>query len=433
MKKISELKSHRRVMLEALTALVAKMCGAGYIENASDLKDHQWLLDEIAAIDVQLPRAEEDLRKRMGRAIVAPGQERDHAKPRRGPPLKAFKDGVDERGTLIRAEESAYSFGQFLLATCYDSQPAREWCRSRGIAIKAQAEGVNATGGALVPDEWVQSIISLKETFGVFAANARKVPMTRDTMNVPRRTGGVSAYFVNEGVAPTESAATFDNVALIAKKLMVLTRLSNELSEDALVNVADWVGAEIAYAFASKEDDCGFLGDGTSTYGGIRGLSTLMGSAGIYTATGHATADVITAADLMLLRALLPQYARPGAQFFCSQYFVSACFSRLKAAGGGNKIQDLQNASPYNYLGTPIVISQKLPSTTPTGLLAIYFGDLSKAALFGDRRQVTIRRSDERYFDTDQIGIQGTERLDIVCHDVGDSSNIGPIVALKMG
>jgi hypothetical protein len=44
-------------------------------------------------------------------------------------------------------------------------------------------------------------------------------------------------------------------------------------------------------------------------------------------------------------------------------------------------------------------------------------------ALFGD----------ERYFDTDQIGLMGTERFDINVHDVGTTSVIGPMTALKMG
>jgi HK97 family phage major capsid protein len=79
------------------------------------------------------------------------------------------------------------------------------------------------------------------------------------------------------------------------------------------------------------------------------------------------------------------------------------------------------------------VISQKLPSTSPTGLQAIYYGDLAKAVAYAERRQVVIKRSDERYFDTDQIGLQGTERIDIVCHDVGSASTIGPLVALQMG
>jgi HK97 family phage major capsid protein len=149
------------------------------------------------------------------------------------------------------------------------------------------------------------------------------------------------------------------------------------LSEDAIINVADWITNEIAYAFASKEDDCGFLGDGTSTYGGITGPGeqVLGGHGGLFTATGHATFDVITATDIELM-ALLPFYALPGAKFYCSQYAFALMFERLIAAAGGNSIATLNGEVQYRYLGTPIVISQKMPSTTPTGKIGLYYGDL---------------------------------------------------------
>lgn len=352
--------------------------------------------------------------------------------------LKSFKDQTDERGVMVRAADQAYRVGQFILATIYGLEGSQKWCNENGIVLtRAQAEGVNSAGGYLVPEEMMASIIDLRETFGVIRREAQVVPMGRDTLNWPRRSGGVTAYFVAEGVAPTESAATWDNVNLTAKKLAALVRLSTEISDDAIINVADWIVQEIAYAFSSKEDDCAFIGDGTSTYGGIVGMCSVtpakVGTAGIYTATGHATFDVITATDIEGMRALLPFYALPNAKIYCSQYAFALCFERLVAAGGGNSIATLNGEIVYRYLGTPIVISQKMPSTTPTGKIGLLYGDMRKAVALGERRQVSIKRSDERYFDTDQIGIMGTERVDINVHDVGDSTNAGPVVALKMG
>lgn len=349
--------------------------------------------------------------------------------------LKNFKDFTDDRGTLVRAEDQALRVGQFILATVYGVEKSATWCRDNGIALtKAQSEGVNSAGGWLVPEEMMAAIIDLRETFGVFRRSAQIVPMGRDTMNWPRRTGGVTAYFVAEGVAPTQSTATWDNVNLTAKKLAALVLMSTEISDDAIINIADWIVSEIAYAFSSKEDDCGFLGDGTSTYGGITGLANkFAGLAGLFTATGHATFDVITATDISSTMALLPQYALPGAKFYCSQYAFALMFERLVAAAGGNSIATLGGEVQYRYLGVPIVISQKLPSTTPTGKIGLYYGDLTKAAALGERRQVSIKRSDDRYFDTDQIGLMGTERFDINVHDVGDTATGGPIVAMKMG
>ena len=60
----------------------------------------------------------------------------------------------------------------------------------------------------------------------------------------------------------------------------------------------------------------------------------------------------------------------------------------------------------------------------------LLFGDLSKSSALGDRRVVKVFPSEHRYMDTDQIGIRGLERIDIVNHDVGTTSAAGPIVAL---
>jgi hypothetical protein len=62
---------------------------------------------------------------------------------------------------------------------------------------------------------------------------------------------------------------------------MVLTKFSSELSEDAVINFADDLAGEMAYAQAKLEDNCAFIGDSTSTYGGITGLATAVGAAGV--------------------------------------------------------------------------------------------------------------------------------------------------------
>ena len=163
----------------------------------------------------------------------------------------------------------------------YGRKSAVEFCQKQGIPLRAmtstprpQRENVNASSGFLVPDEFQNDLIDLREKYGVFRQNAKIVPMASDTRSDPRRVNGVTAYFVGESAAATLSDKSWDRVRLTAKKLMVLTKYSNELNEDAVLNIGDDLAGEIAYAFALKEDQCGFLGDGTSTYGGIVGVTT---------------------------------------------------------------------------------------------------------------------------------------------------------------
>jgi len=263
--------------------------------------------------------------------------------------------------------------------------------------------------------------------------------MARDTLVIPRRTGGLTAYFTSENPssAITESDAAWDNVSLTAKKLATLTRMSSEIAEDAVINMADWLAREIAYAFAVKEDDCGFNGDGTSTYGGITGVRTKIidgnHTAGAKdAASGNDTFAEITATDLATVMGALPKYALRNAKFYCSQPAFSLVFERLVAAAGGNTVDTLAGSVQPRYLGYPIVISQSMPTSTGdlSNVAMLLFGDLRLAATMGVRRDVTVALSTDRYFDTDQIGIRGTERFDINVHDLGDTSTAGPIVAL---
>jgi HK97 family phage major capsid protein len=434
----AKLKAKRTALMAAADAAKQRL-DAQAIEDPDLILKFEQLKDDIKALDAEI-RADTVQRAKRAVPVAYDPTNLPRRHPRRAMNLRSFKDTVDAHGVVVRADEQAFRFGKFLYGTIFNHGPSQDWCRERGIMTKAQVEGVNSSGGVLVPEEVVNTIVNLKEAFGVAAQYCQKVPMNRDSVHMPRRSGGLTAYFPQEGTAPTESTATFDDVQLQAKKIMALVRISSELAEDAIINIADWIASEIAYAFASKEDDCLFSGDGTSTYGGITGLKNafVTNTAGVYTATGHTTYDAITVKDIALWRGYLPQYALPNAKFYCSQSFFSTVFRQLGGAGGGNTIQTLSGDLGYQWLGTPIVISQKLPTTSAasssvSGTIVAYYGDMSKAVAFGDRRQITIKRSDERYFDSDQIGVSGTERFDIVAHDVGTTSVVGPLVALKMG
>jgi HK97 family phage major capsid protein len=119
--------------------------------------------------------------------------------------------------------------------------------------------------------------------------------MTSDLRSIPRRTGGVTVGWVGEGGTITASQPAFDSVNLAAKKLIALTVTSSELLEDAAISLADELAFEIGAAFALAEDQAGFVGDASPTYGGITGVTrkllglsgTIANIAGLKVATGN--------------------------------------------------------------------------------------------------------------------------------------------------
>jgi HK97 family phage major capsid protein len=433
MAKKHELRQALSKAADELEAMAGKSEAEGFKQDVYDA-----LKEKIADLQTQLKRVEEAEKVASSLATPVPGQ--DRMTPRA--PAKAHKlfgkiKNFQDReidGQVIRAADQAYTAGMWFKATIFQQADAIDWCKSHGIGIqKAQGEGVDSAGGFLVPEELMANIIVLREQFGVFRQECQVVPMGSDTLNWPRRTGGLTAYFTGENTSITESQAAWDNINLTAKKLGALTRMSNEISEDAVISVADWLVGEIAYAFASKEDDCGFNGDGGSTYGGIRGLSKIFtdGShtAGQFTVSS-ATWNSMVIKDFTGLMGKLPQYALAGAKFYMSQQGFYSIGAKVFAEAGGNRTDSLSEAVPHRILGFPVVFAQKLPITTPgSGQPMFYFGDLSKASALGERRGVTIKRSDHRYFENDQVGLLGTERFDINNHDLGDTTNAGPLVA----
>jgi HK97 family phage major capsid protein len=336
--------------------------------------------------------------------------------------------------------ESAYRAGLWAKAVLFDDVDAEAWCGRNSLAItRASSEAINAAGGFLVPDEILAAIIKLRELYGALRATAQIVPMGRGAMSVPRETAGLSVFFVSEGVAPTESQMVLDNVGLVAKKLAALARASAELDEDAAVDLGEWLTSALAFAFAKKEDDCGFNGDGTSTYGGTRGITQLLldgnhNAGKVTAAAGHDLFTEIDATDLASLIAACPSYAFARARWFVSTYGYGQTFARLAATGGGLVTTIVDGQLQANYLGFPVTFAQVLPTSgSQLGKVMIAFGDMSLAATIGDRRAVGLKRSSQRYFDQDQIGFMGTERVDIVVHDLGDNTTAGPIVGLVGG
>lgn len=337
-----------------------------------------------------------------------------------------------------QAKLDAYRSGQFLLATLRGSEKAKQWCNDHGVQLLSQNEGTNTAGGYLVNPEMSSVIIDLRETYGVFRSNCQRVTMSSDSLTMNRRSGGLTAYFKAEEVAYVDSSKSWNQVQFAAKKLTALTYWSNELNDDAIISMADDLASEIAYAFALKEDQCGFTGDGTSTYAGIMGvvnrLATGSYAGSVYTAaTGHTAYSTLTLADFNGLTGLLPRYANPGAKFYCSNVAWANSMERLAYAGGGNTRMDIGGRMMPTFLGYPVEIVQVMNTTTgaqvsTTGI--VLFGNLSMAATMATRRELTIETSNQVAWTTDQIAIKGSQRFDINVHDTGSSSAAGPIVAL---
>lgn len=364
--------------------------------------------------------AQQDRQQPEARKVTIPATAIRHGK------LKSF------RGP--NADERAYAAGQFFLATVGRNERSRQWCQDHGIQVRAMSEGSDAAGGYLVPIEMEQTIVDLREEYGVFRQFASISPMTSDTKTVPRRASGLTAYYVGENSEITASDKEWNPVNLTAKKLAALVRYSSELAEDAVISIGDDLASEIAYAFANAEDQAGFNGDGTSTYGGIVGLkNALLAGSKFTAATGNTSFGTLDLEDFEGMIGKLPRYAGIQPRWYIHQAGWASSMLRLAAAAGGNTVREIEGGAQPMFLGYPVTLVNVMNSTTTTqtsttGL--VYFGDLRMTSLMGTRRGVSIAADSSRYFEFDQLAIRGTQRYDIVNHGTGTASAAGPMIVL---
>lgn len=348
----------------------------------------------------------------------------------RSAPLRSFKSEAD----AMRA-------GAWFMASFYGNRKAATFCEKAGIEFKALAEGTNSAGSAVVPNELVRAIVGVRETRGAIRATAQVTPLSSEASSVPRRSTAAASYWVGQGVAPTESALAVNAIGMVADKLANITTVSSELDEDSAIDLGDYLASEAGYALAVAEDNAGFLGDGTSTYGRKVGVITRLTettmAGAVLAATGHDTFSEIDGADLATLIAQVNDAAMPGARWFCSQRFFGMVLARL-AIASGSPIGWAPDASgrivPW-FHGFPVTLSSVLPqgaSTDYSGSVMCLFGDASLSISLGERRGLTIARADKSpsLFANDQAAYKVTERVDIVVHDLGDATTAGALVGL---
>ena len=384
-----------------------------------------------------------ELLKVLNRAAPAPVETTD---------MKARIEPVSYRGYkpgVFESPEVAHRCGQWLKSLNGDVH-ARQWCRDNlGIEARDMGGQVNSLGGALVFEDFSNSLIRLVETFGVSMNLAQRVTTQSDTLLVPKRLSGVTGYWIGENTTITTSDPTATMVQLVLKKLAASTRVSNELLADNAISVAQWLVQEYATTISGTLDDAFFNGTGSSAFGGIRGLSQIDDgthtASVVSAASGNDTIAKLDIDDYLAALAKLPRYAIGTSAFYMHPAVYHNSVQRMMlstgttgtnavigALAGGNTAANLAQSTPTTFLGLPVVWVLKMDSAPTSGKIAAYVGDLSLSSIMANKGDMQIASSTDRYFEADQTAWRVTYRVDINHHSLGTNSEAGPVVALKL-
>ena len=400
---------------EAQAAEVEKLT-AEATELESRLAQEKAIADKIASLRGQVAAVAKPVAVEASEAPVA-------RKVQHVGRLKAF-----------RSADDAEACGRWLRGYVFGRSEDRAWYE-KNVESRALSSNDNAKGGVLIPETFAATVIRLVDEYGAIPAQANVIPMSSNTLYVPRRVSGNTAYFVSDNTETTASDMATDNVMLSSKDCRVATRVPNSLIEDSVINLADLIAQEFALSLAKKIDDAGFAGDGTSTHGGIRGIQWKFENETLTAGTvdsGESSLSAITVDDFAETIGKLPSYARASAGWYVTPQVYSTCMLPLMLSVAGSAAEFSGGASEQRFMGYPVYFNNSMNTAPGSDKVIALFGNLRLATHFGLRQQIAIRSSTDRYIEFDQTYVQGLVRFDIVTSDVGDASTAGPVVALKL-
>ena len=259
-------------------------------------------------------------------------------------------------------------------------------------------------GGYLAPDEYEHTLIEALEEQNIFRSLARVITTSSGERKIPVVASKGTAAWIDEEAAYPESDDSFGQTSIGAYKLATMIKVSEELLNDSVFDVASYIAKEFARRIGAAEEEAFFTGNGT---GKPTGILAATGGAG----TGVTTAGAaITMDEVMDLFYSLRAPYRRNSVFIMNDSTVKA-LRKLKNGNGDYIWQASVTANtPDTLLNRPVYTSSFMPAIAASAK-TILFGDLGYYWV-ADREGRSFKRLNELYAPTGQVGFLASERVD---------------------
>ena len=265
--------------------------------------------------------------------------------------------------------------------------------------------GTDSEGGYLVPDEFERTLVEALQEENIFRQLATVITTSSGDRKIPVvATKGTASWVDEEGAIP-ESDDAFGQVSIGAYKLATMIKVSEELLNDSVFNLEQYIAKEFGRRIGAKEEEAFFVGDGT---GKPTGIFNTTGGAGVGITT--ASASAITIDEIMDLFYALKSPYRKNAVFITNDATVKS-IRKLKDGNGQYLWQPSVTAGqPDTILNRPLKTSVYVPGIAAAAK-TIAFGDFSYYWV-ADRQGRAFQRLNELYAATGQVGFKATQRVD---------------------
>ena len=396
MSKILELRNKRNTLWEQTKAFLEEHRGENGLVDASAVEQYNKMAADVQALGDEIKRLEDQMAMdaRLSAATSAPV----HAD---------VKDGKRD-GNMRPTATAKYNEAFWNMMRGVNTMEVRD----------ALSVGVDQNGGFTVPDEFEHQLIQALEENNIFRSLAHTIHTNSGTRTIPIATDAGSATWIEEGAAIQESDMSFAQETLSAYKLGCMIKVSNELLNDSAFDIAAHIAHRFGVRFGNAEEDAFINGTGPSA----NPQTAPSMPTGILTSltptAGNTTANALTVHfdNIYKLYYSLKSPYRRKASFLCNETLLLQLM--LIKDKNDNYIwkPGLEVGKPDTILGRPIHTSGYMPALTGTaaqdkGKKVLLFGDFSYYWI-ADRQNRTLKRLNELYAVTDQIGFIGTQRVD---------------------
>ena len=271
-----------------------------------------------------------------------------------------------------------------------------------GDEARALQEGTDSEGGYLTETVLERKLIQTLMDANIMRSISTVINTTSDR-NIPVESSVGSAAFISEEGAFSESDSAFSSITVSAFKIGTLMKISEELMQDSVFDMASYIGSNFGRRIAEKEENSMIVGTGSGQPQGC----TVGASAGV---TAAATGAITSNEVLDLLYSLKRQYRRNGS-FLMHDSTIKAIRQLKDSNGQYLWSPSLISGEPDQLCGHNLYASYDMPEMA-TGNVAALFGDFRTGYLIADRGATSFQRLNELYAVNGQIGMRSWRRVD---------------------
>lgn len=204
-------------------------------------------------------------------------------------------------------------------------------------------EGTAADGGNMVPAEYAALVMMTIRSKSHFVSKCTPWRIANGYVGyVPTLATLPSVVWVGENEPITASKPTIGKLTLTLKKTAVIVPFSNELLEDANVDVVAFVARTVGASLALEYDTQIARGTGTP-WTGLLGQTTSVWNLGGTTTSGNLNYNDVTWNDMIEMSNVVSAIYQIGSEYYLDQNVFTALLKR----------QDNQNRYLYGSIANP--------------------------------------------------------------------------------